>query len=87
MDTVAWDREVPGRTTRSPACADEAAQGAEGPRGSGRGTPQGGEAQESQGAARWRNPWAVAPTGRGKTPEAKPLSAEMPHRRKRGKRH
>ena len=47
--------------------------------GQGRGTPQGGEAQESQGAAVERSANGGPNRQRDETPEARPLSAEMPH--------
>jgi len=77
---VAWGRKVPGRSAGSFACADKAAHLTRQARGQGRGTPQGGEAQESQGAVRSGEIRRRHPNRqRDKTPEARPLRAAMPH--------
>jgi len=67
------DRAVVGVRRQGSASSRQA-------QGHGRGTPQGGQAQESQGAAESEKSESGNPNRqRDEAPEAKPLSAAMPH--------
>jgi len=75
-----------GAARRSIAYADEAAREGRQAQGQGRGMPQGGEAQESQGAGKPRNRSTDTPTGRGMKPLKRSRRVQQClMRRKRGK--
>jgi hypothetical protein len=77
---VAWCRKAPGRSVGLSARADKATRPALKAQGQGRGTPQEGTAQESQGAVAAEKSESGDPNRqRDETPEAKPLSAALPH--------